>query len=117
MADETAPPSPAPEVAPSDGDARPYMQVWAESLSQVLGQVAGSPFLVEYLTAAPAETLPAQETDLRVILVASNIFERSDFPQMVQHIKDRFVQARQWIRGPLDPDGRVEIWATDLENK
>jgi hypothetical protein len=52
---------------------------------------------------------------LRVILVASNIFERSDFPQLVQNIKDRFTQARQWIRGPLDPDGRVQIWVTDLE--
>jgi hypothetical protein len=51
---------------------------------------------------------------LRVILVASNIFERSDFPQLVQHIKDRFIQARQWITGPLDPDGRVQIWVTDL---
>jgi hypothetical protein len=52
---------------------------------------------------------------LRVILVASNIFERSDFPQMVQHIKDRFTQARQWIKGPLDPDGRVQIWVANLE--
>jgi hypothetical protein len=52
---------------------------------------------------------------LRVVLVASNIFERSDFPQLVQHIKDRFTQARQWIRGPLDPDGRVQIWVADLE--
>jgi hypothetical protein len=52
---------------------------------------------------------------LRVILVASNIFSRSDFPQMVQHIKDRFIQARQWTRGPLDPDGRVEIWTADLD--
>jgi len=70
MSDDTNP-SPAPEVPPSDTDARPYMQVWAESLAQVLGQVAGSPFPVEYLTAAPAEGLPPQETDLRVILVAS----------------------------------------------
>jgi hypothetical protein len=57
----------------------------------------------------------ATSRPLRVILVASNIFERSDFPQLVQHIKDRFVQARQWIRGPLDPDGRVQIWVADLE--
>jgi len=52
---------------------------------------------------------------LRVILVASNIFERSEFPQMVQQIKDRFIQAREWTRGPLDPDGRVQIWSADLE--
>lgn len=53
---------------------------------------------------------------LRVILVASNVFERSDFEELVQHIKDRFIQAREWIRGPLDPDGRVQIWVTDLEH-
>jgi hypothetical protein len=52
---------------------------------------------------------------LRVVLVASNIFDRSDFPRMVGHIKERFIQARQWIRGPLDPDGRVQIWSADLE--
>jgi hypothetical protein len=51
---------------------------------------------------------------LRVVLVVSNVFERADFPALVQRIKDRFVQAQQWIRGPLDPDGRVEIWTADL---
>jgi hypothetical protein len=52
---------------------------------------------------------------LRVILVASNIFERREFPDWVQRIKSRFIQAKQWTRGPLDPEGRVEIWVTDLE--
>jgi len=51
---------------------------------------------------------------LRVILVASNIFERKDFPALVRHIKDRFVQAREWTEGPADPDGRIQIWVTDL---
>jgi hypothetical protein len=51
---------------------------------------------------------------LRVILVASNIFERPDFQECVQRIKGRFMQAGQWTRGPLDPDGRVEIWMADL---
>ena len=65
----------------------------------------------DFYGAAPFQT----SQPLRVILVASNIFERTDFPQLVQHIKDRFIQARQWTRGPLDPDGRVEIWVADLE--
>jgi hypothetical protein len=51
---------------------------------------------------------------LRVILVAPNVFERKDFPDLVQHIKNRFVQAREWTEGPLDPNGRVRIWVTDL---
>jgi hypothetical protein len=51
---------------------------------------------------------------LRVILVAPDVFERKDFPDLVQHIKNRFVQARAWTEGPVDPDGRVQIWVTDL---
>ncbi len=70
MTDETAAPS-APAVPPSDADARPYMQVWADSLAQVLGQVAASPFAMEYLTTAPVAALAPEETDLRVILAAT----------------------------------------------
>jgi flagellar motor switch protein FliN len=58
--------SPPPGV-----EASAYMQVWAESLAQVLSQVAGSPFVVEAVPEVPAETPPAQESDLRVILVAA----------------------------------------------
>jgi flagellar motor switch protein FliN/FliY len=68
----SAPATPASAPLPElDNDARAYMQVWAESLAQVLGQIAGSPFAVEYPPAAPAETPPAQESDLHVILVAA----------------------------------------------
>jgi flagellar motor switch protein FliN/FliY len=69
-------PTPVPAASSSsaslpDADARPYMQVWAESLASVLGQIAGAPFAMEYLTEAPAETPPAQENDLRVVMVAA----------------------------------------------
>jgi flagellar motor switch protein FliN/FliY len=47
------------------------MQVWAESLTQVLSQIAGAAFPIETLAEAPAETQPAQETDLRVVVVAA----------------------------------------------
>jgi len=67
---------PSPALGPasnplSDTDARSYMQVWAESIAQVLGQIAGSPFAVECLAEAPADTQPPQATDLQVILVAA----------------------------------------------
>jgi hypothetical protein len=52
---------------------------------------------------------------LRVIVVASDIFKRPDFLESVDRIKGRFPQARQWIRGPLDSDGRVAIWVADLQ--
>jgi flagellar motor switch protein FliN/FliY len=47
------------------------MQVWAESMAQVLGQIAGSPFAVEYLPEAPADAPAPQESDLRVVMVAA----------------------------------------------
>jgi flagellar motor switch protein FliN/FliY len=71
MSDEPSSSSPASASIPPDADARAYMQVWAESLAQVLGQVAGSPFAVESLPEAPAEVQPPQESDLRIILVAA----------------------------------------------
>jgi flagellar motor switch protein FliN len=72
VTDEPSSSSPASAPTPlPDADAGAYMQVWAESLAQVLGQVAGSPFAVESLAEAPAEVQPPQETDLRVILVAA----------------------------------------------
>jgi flagellar motor switch protein FliN len=69
MTDETsASPSSSP---PTDIEARAYMQVWAESMAQVLGQIAGSPFAVECLTDAPAEAQPGEENDLRAIVFAA----------------------------------------------
>src|SRR5579863_5926542 len=69
MTDES---SPTPLSTPSsDGEALPFMQVWAESMAQVLGQVAGSPYAVKCLPASPAEAPPTQESDLRVIIVVA----------------------------------------------
>ena len=45
-----------------------------------------------------------------MILVASDIFNRPDFPESVRRIKSRFPQAREWTMGPVDVDGRVQIW-------
>jgi flagellar motor switch protein FliN/FliY len=71
MTDEPSVTPASPSAPSSDDDARPYMQVWAESIAQVLGQIAGSPFAMEYLAEAPPEIKPAQETDLRAIIVAA----------------------------------------------
>jgi len=73
MTDEPSPSSSpvAASTPPPDAAARSYVQVWAESLAQVLGQIAGSPFAMECLSEAPAEAQPPQESDLRVILVAA----------------------------------------------
>jgi hypothetical protein len=52
---------------------------------------------------------------LRVILVASDIFSQPDFPDSVRRIKGRFPQAKEWTMGPVDPDGRIQIWVADLQ--
>jgi hypothetical protein len=52
---------------------------------------------------------------LRVILVASDIFNRRDFPESVRRIKGRFPQAKEWNMGPIDPHGRIQIWVADLQ--
>jgi hypothetical protein len=51
---------------------------------------------------------------VRVILVASDPYLRNDFQESVARIKGRFQQAGAWTAGPPDPDGRVEIWTTEL---
>jgi len=43
----------------------PYIQVWVESLSQVLGQIAGSPLPWMALAEAPAELAPSGEGEPR----------------------------------------------------
>lgn len=43
------------------------IQTWAESMSQVLGQIIGSPTACVVLTAAPAELTAAGESDLRIV--------------------------------------------------
>jgi hypothetical protein len=53
---------------------------------------------------------------LRVILVASDVFQDPGFPASVERIKKRFPQARSWdrVEGVNDPDQRVQIWVGDL---
>jgi flagellar motor switch protein FliN/FliY len=59
-------PAPAPIEEPGS-----YLSVWAESFAEVMGQIAGSPFLFLCLTAAPAEAPAAAEGDLWILATAS----------------------------------------------
>jgi flagellar motor switch protein FliN len=47
---------------------RPLLQIWADSMAQVLAQIGGRPFAVEYAEAAPEDALPPQDSDLNVVL-------------------------------------------------
>jgi flagellar motor switch protein FliN/FliY len=48
-----------------------YLQVWAESLANVLGQIAGAPFDMECQETAPADASPPTESDLQIIVLSS----------------------------------------------
>jgi flagellar motor switch protein FliN len=56
---------------PPDGEALEWMQVWAQSFTQVLSQIAGAAFEVQLLAEPPAEGLPPAETDLQTIVTAA----------------------------------------------
>lgn len=58
--------------APGSRDAmRAFLQVWAESLSQVLGQIAGSALPCDVLAEAPGDLPPAAETDIWAVITCS----------------------------------------------
>jgi flagellar motor switch protein FliN/FliY len=75
MKDEPSSTPRLPSASLADADTRSYIQLWAESMAQVIGQIAGAPFAVESLPEAPAETQPSreppQENDLVVVIVAA----------------------------------------------
>jgi len=48
-----------------------YLQVWAESFSQVMGQIAGSPVAGTVAEEAPADLLPAAESDLWAMVTST----------------------------------------------
>lgn len=59
-------PAPSVEEGP-----RQFIRAWAESMSQVLGQIAGSAIAVEPLSAPPAGAPAPEDSDLQVIVVAA----------------------------------------------
>jgi len=62
----------AGESAPGAGpEFRPFMQLWAESMAQVLGQIAGISFGMETLESAPADAVPPQASDLKIMVACS----------------------------------------------
>lgn len=71
MTDETPTPSPSPTAPVTEDPAGLYIQVWQESMAQVLGQIAGAGFGVESLSAAEAEKHASQETDLHVTVTVA----------------------------------------------
>jgi hypothetical protein len=70
MNDESPPISPSSSPLPRT-EVLAYMQLWAQSMGQVLGQIADTPFGVESLQEAPSATQPVEEDDLRVTIVAA----------------------------------------------
>jgi hypothetical protein len=75
MTDEPSSTPSLPSAPVADADARSYVQLWAESMAQVLGQIAGAAFAMESLPETPTETQPPREPphehDLGMVIVAA----------------------------------------------
>jgi flagellar motor switch protein FliN/FliY len=66
MTDAVPSSSPSSETQPAA-----YIQVWVESLAQVLGQISGSPLPWASLPQAPAELTPPGDSDLWMVCACS----------------------------------------------
>ncbi|MFZ0287395.1 MAG: flagellar motor switch protein FliN [Terriglobales bacterium] len=64
------PTAPLP-VSPPDGGARQFSQAWADSLAQVLGQIAGAPLAVENLAEMPVEVPASDANDLQLVVITA----------------------------------------------
>lgn len=51
---------------------------------------------------------------LRIVLVAPDPYNRTDFRASTERIMHRFTQVREWAPGPADPHGRVWIWTGEV---
>jgi len=71
MTDEISSSASSGAAPPQEAASGEFMRSWAESMAQVLGQIAGSPLPVESLPAAPPEAPPREENDLHLIVVAA----------------------------------------------
>jgi flagellar motor switch protein FliN len=56
-----------PHSEPNRPEPAPFIEAWAESLAQVLGQIRGSAFPCAVLSETPAELAPASEHDLWIV--------------------------------------------------
>jgi len=63
---------PAPDASPQ---ALEYMRLWAQSMAQVLGQIAGSPLNVECLPQPPTAVPAAAENDVWVSVTAEGALQ------------------------------------------
>ncbi len=61
----------SPVPAAADPEAEEWMHGWAQSLTQVLTQIAGASFTVESTTVAPPDGLPPAESDLQAVIAAA----------------------------------------------
>ncbi len=61
----------ASDPAPLLAEARAYMERWAGSMAQVLGQIAGAAFAIESTEAGPPDAVPPHDSDLHALVVSS----------------------------------------------
>jgi flagellar motor switch protein FliN/FliY len=71
MTGEPIVPHPAVSAPPAEGDAGQFCEIWADSLAEVLGQIASAPLPVKNLVEMPAEVPAPDANDMQVIVVAA----------------------------------------------
>ena len=59
------------DPAPLSSENRAYMECWAGSMAQVLGQIANTTFAIESTEAGPPDAVPPHVSDLHVMVVSA----------------------------------------------
>lgn len=75
----------------------------------LLAQTYGS-YATDYYATEPLRS----SQPLRVILVATDVYNEPAFNGWVRNIMRRFDQIRAWTPGPPDPHGRTHIWVGEI---
>jgi flagellar motor switch protein FliN/FliY len=75
-----------PAPAPLIPEARDYLQRWAASMTQVLGQIANAAFAIEFTETGPPDAVPPHTSDLLALIVSGGSLRGEmtfRFPQAV----------------------------------
>jgi flagellar motor switch protein FliN len=90
-----------------------YIQIWADSFSQVIAQITGAPVPCRVLPEAPAEVKPAAEDDLWIIVTSAGALRgEMSFrlsPASVLRLGQAFMSEPAAPDSPLTPDHRESV--------
>jgi len=106
MTDEISTPAASGTAPPQDSGAGDFIHSWAECVSQVLGQIAGSAFSIASQPAAPPGTPARDENDLHLIVVAAGAL-RGEMSLRLPRAS-ALLLAQIFVGEPLAPDAEFK---------